>query len=260
MGNGVFWASPLCWLFFFNRVSVVVFPTFPFSLHFYIYTLVANVQLYCTNSMFWACWPPLTHWCQFSGNSCKIFCRAGWRWWPTGVMYKYCYHVPYCASRAYFVFQGWFLWQFGFSYLLLQSRQDCLFQRVAQETIMPDACKPLWQDVHGKPAYKLPVGEADRANFTTMPVILSRKSNLPIVDVLDPVVADCNFVCIPSKIFYHLFLVQIQWVTIKMQGHRGQATCIIGKCAVTFSRNFNMSFQFLVHFPKFRYIFTCPFD
>ena len=70
--------------------------------------------------------------------------------------------------------------------------------------MMPDAGKAPGQHVHGKAPDKLTVREAQHVKLITMTVIFCSKSNLSIVDAFEPVIADGNFVGVPSQVLHHL--------------------------------------------------------
>ena len=71
----------------------------------------------------------------------------------------------------------------------------------AKYTIMPDADKPLWQYMHGKPSYKFFVRQWEQVLFTTFPVVLGREGHLAVIDILDAVVTYRDLMRVSTKIF-----------------------------------------------------------
>jgi hypothetical protein len=55
------------------------------------------------------------------------------------------------------------------------------------------------------------------------------------------------------QVIQHLLLVQLQRTAVKMQGHGGQATTVIGKGTLTFTGNFDVPLELSIKFVKFRY-------
>ena len=90
------------------------------------------------------------------------------------------------------------------SQMIPQFRQASALGCTAQKTVVPDAHKALWQDVLRKPTHELQLCKF-HAPFTPLtPIIFIAKANLPLTNLLQPVVADGNFVAVSPQILHHL--------------------------------------------------------
>ena len=160
-------------------------------------------------SLVFSCFPSLlgikslTRNLAFTGTRTLAIAKIPSRWTS---LVKNCYSVQiarfatrtFGQKRLLFCFFQDFYLEF-----LLQKLQLLPLPSAAQETIMTDLDKPLGQNMQRKPTDKFPVQECHLLFDARHSIILVLKSHVLIVDALDSMVADGDFMGISPQIFHH---------------------------------------------------------
>lgn len=141
----------------------------------------------------------------FAGNGVLANAKIP-SWWTTLVKNRYAMQIARFATRTFG--QERFLFCFFYHFyleFLLQKFELLPLPSAAQKTIMTDLDKSLGQNMQGKPPDEFLMRERHLFFDSRHSIILVIKCHVLLVNALDSMVANGDFVGVSTQIFHHRF-------------------------------------------------------